>query len=285
MNRKRQALSVAVRPVVAASALLAALASGGVRADVSEPDNSASLSANTLLLHGAPPALRDLAGVNDIDYFTVDAVPGHSYEVRTMNSRWYGAVVTLTRRNSSDTLLQSGASYAMSSARAADGTVIGNVFGVLANLRWIEDAANRTVYIRYEHDASVTNFSAAVTQYEIEFVETTLYCPRYNNTGTQVSVLIIQRTNAPDSFDSNVCSAVASFFDESAAATGQTGNLSFSSNGMSVVQVANVPGVAGTRGSARIAHTCGYGGIQAKLVALEPATGFSFDTQCHSRQR
>ena len=67
----------------------------------------------------------------------------------------------------------------MASGRFADGTVSSFSWGVLATLRWIEDAANRTVYIRYEHDASVTNFSAAVTQYEIEFVETTLYCTRY----------------------------------------------------------------------------------------------------------
>lgn len=29
--------------------------------------------------------------------------------------------------------------------------------------------------------------------------------------------------------------------------------------------------------------TCGYGKVQAKVVALEPATGFTFDTPCSSR--
>ncbi|OGP87479.1 MAG: hypothetical protein A2156_10700, partial [Deltaproteobacteria bacterium RBG_16_48_10] len=32
--------------------------------------------------------------------------------------------------------------------------------------------------------------------------------------------------------------------------------------------------------SAQMIHTCGYGGLAAKLVALEPSTGFSFDTPC-----
>ena len=27
-----------------------------------------------------------------------------------------------------------------------------------------------------------------------------------------------------------------------------------------------------------MSHTCGYGGLAGKAVALEPATGFTFDT-------
>ena len=52
---------------------------------------------------------------------------------------------------------------------------------------------------------------------------------------------------------------------------------------MNVIATATVPGVGGTSGSAFIAHSCGFGGLNAKVVALEPATGFSFDTTCATR--
>jgi hypothetical protein len=52
-------------------------------------------------------------------------------------------------------------------------------------------------------------------------------------------------------------------------------------NGMVVVNTSAVS--AGTSGSIQIAHTCGYGKVQAKVVALEPATGFTFDTACSPR--
>ena len=43
----------------------------------------------------------------------------------------------------------------------------------------------------------------------------------------------------------------------------------------------NTSGLAfasGTSGSIIVAHTCGYGGLAGKAVALEPSTGFTFDT-------
>jgi hypothetical protein len=46
------------------------------------------------------------------------------------------------------------------------------------------------------------------------------------------------------------------------------------------LQVLNTSTIAaGTSGSITIVHDSGYGDLSAKSVALEPATGFSFDTQ------
>jgi hypothetical protein len=39
-----------------------------------------------------------------------------------------------------------------------------------------------------------------------------------------------------------------------------------------------VPGLAGQSGAAEIAQMGGYGALTGKAVALEPATGFTFDT-------
>ena len=44
------------------------------------------------------------------------------------------------------------------------------------------------------------------------------------------------------------------------------------------MNTATVPGVAGQAGTITIAHDGGYGNLAVKSVALEPATGFSFDT-------
>jgi hypothetical protein len=44
---------------------------------------------------------------------------------------------------------------------------------------------------------------------------------------------------------------------------------------LSVVSLPGVAGLGGQKGSLQIAHTCGYGNLMAKLIALESATGFS----------
>ena len=49
-------------------------------------------------------------------------------------------------------------------------------------------------------------------------------------------------------------------------------------HGMFVVNTGTIGALAGLSGHAQVAHTAGYGGLAGKAVALEPATGFSFDT-------
>ena len=64
--------------------------------------------------------------------------------------------------------------------------------------------------------------------------------------------------------------------------------MSFPSSSWMMVIVINTPNVAGVanhKGGAQITHTCGYGNLKAKVVALEPATGFSFDTPCTVREQ
>ena len=48
--------------------------------------------------------------------------------------------------------------------------------------------------------------------------------------------------------------------------------------GLQVLPTAAVPGLSGQSGSAEIAQLGGYGALVGKAVALEPATGFTFDT-------
>ena len=49
-------------------------------------------------------------------------------------------------------------------------------------------------------------------------------------------------------------------------------------NGQSILSTASIPALAGQSGHAHVVHTAGYGGLSGKAVALEPSTGFTFDT-------
>ena len=55
--------------------------------------------------------------------------------------------------------------------------------------------------------------------------------------------------------------------------------------GLQVLPTATVPGLAGQSGSAEIAQMGGYGALVGKAVALEPATGFTFDTSIQALPR
>ena len=48
--------------------------------------------------------------------------------------------------------------------------------------------------------------------------------------------------------------------------------------GLAIVSTSAIGALAGQAGSLTIAHDGAYGSLNVKAVALEPATGFSFDT-------
>ena len=105
--------------------------------------------------------------------------------------------------------------------------------------------------------------------YRIRGYETTYSIPRFNNTGTQITVLLLQN---PSGYQI-------------------TGNIYFWSVGGTLLgqQAFNLPAkntlvlntstvVAGASGAITIANDGRYGDLAGKTVALEPATGFSFDS-------
>jgi len=46
-----------------------------------------------------------------------------------------------------------------------------------------------------------------------------------------------------------------------------------------------VPGVSGNSGTVTVSHNGRYGDLAGKVVALEPSTGFSFDSPAILRAR
>jgi hypothetical protein len=112
--------------------------------------------------------------------------------------------------------------------------------------------------------------------YFIRGYETTYSVPRFNNSGTQITVLLMQNpTNYP---------ITGTVYFWNTAGT-QVANSPFTLTGKQV-QVLNTSTVApGVAGALTIVNDGRYGDLSAKTVALEPATGFSFDSPAIPRIR
>jgi hypothetical protein len=257
-------------------------------ADPYEPDN-APAQGTALAIHGARQD-RDLEGTADRDYVNADAAPRRSYEASVTTAGNFPAI--LTRRGTGDAELQAGSALAFDTQRGATGVLSGWSGHSSSVMNWIEPAApaSRTRFLRV--DATDAIHTAADSRYTLRLRETTLYCPRYNNTGGQATVLVVQTAGPQESGENlNGCTWNADFYDRGYNVFGHTLNGTFvgsnsfetglAHNGMMVVATASI--TSGTSGSIQIAHTCGYGKVQAKAVSVEPSTGFTFDTPCAPR--
>jgi len=226
---------------------------------------------DNVLWHTAPPQVHDLqnkAGVADQDWYVISPRAARSYEVQVLNVT--GTADIWANQNNLRRTNAAGTATIQSSQQL-------DPANWLRTLRWVQTASE-------EQRIVVTNGSTAAnftSQYTILFRETTLYCPRYNQSGTQTSVLILQRTDADTTAS---CSYTVHFYNETSAEVGTTGG-SLSVNDVDVIAIGTLTGLPGQKGAAHIAHTCGIGGFKAKMVALEPATGFSFDTPCSEKDR
>ena len=252
-----------------AAALFAVLASSSALAtdpwdDAPPGDDTESTTVN-LLWHTLPEQAHDIeavGGVADIDWFVIVPIARRSYEVQLGGGTGTTGVdsLRLQRMDAASLVLQNS-------------SALGNYTGA-RTLRWMEPSPTASRRIRV---ASTSTTANADSKYTIKLRETTMYCPRFNNSGTQVSVLLAQ--NAAPELAS--CAYDARFVAANGTEVGTSqGTLSTAS--LLVLNISTV--VPATSGSAYIAHTCGWGGIKAKVTTLEPATGFSFDTECSPRE-
>jgi uncharacterized repeat protein (TIGR01451 family) len=116
--------------------------------------------------------------------------------------------------------------------------------------------------------------------YRLRAWDTTMVVPRFNNSGSQLTVVLLQNPTAAP--------VAATLFFWSPAGTllatyVPAGPLP--PKGLLVLSTAGVPGLAGTSGSITVVHDAPYGAIAGKTVALEPSTGFSFDSPMLPRPR
>lgn len=231
-----------------------------------------TVSTPNQLLHGAVQThdiqgLSTSATVTDQDFSVVATKTRHSYQVRVFNTNVC--------------LLGAAAGCASLARVAGDGTTVltagiepdgrllpGNYPCWLA-VRWIA-SADEFAFIRV-NGYTLGVAAVAANQYDIQMLDTTYLLPRWNNSGTQITIFLIQNGST-----SPITGSI--FFYDAGGALLATQPLSLAGNSLQVVSTAGIPALAGASGSAAIAHDGGYGALAGKAVALEPSTGFTFDT-------
>lgn len=227
-----------------------------------------------VLLHGMKQT-HDAQGtgasgtVADYDWMRVPTRIRHSYEVRTSGSPMTqsggscSACGQLQRVDSTGAVLQT--------AISPTGIVGGVGVGHMA-LRWF-GTANQQEFVRVR---GLDGFPTTPNDiYDIEFFDTTYFGPRFNQSGTQTTVIFVQNANH-DVATGSITGTVYFY--------GPTGSLldaavlNVPADGVQIIRTSEMPQLAGLSGVVTIAHNGGYGALAAKAVALEPATGFTFDT-------
>ena len=250
-------------PVCAIALLLSAAV---VKADIWDLTDNLIGDTNNELTHGSRQ-VHDLAALSivlgDTDFFRIGIKATTSWEVlvggTTGGLGTSGALLTLVD---------------------GVGTVLGTSIPVSTGLSFtrslrfvnntLVDDIGRLIRVG---SAACGLLCTTATQYEILARETTVSLARFNNFGTQVTVLMTQNVSGA------VVQATAHFYD-SAGNHVHAENYSIPPNGLNVMPTFSVGGGAanGIGGSITITPDAPYAGINAKAVALEPSTGFSFDT-------
>jgi hypothetical protein len=152
--------------------------------------------------------------------------------------------------------------------------------GYSRSLRWI-NATGLTVgneFVRVVSTSCGIPGCGPEDAYRLRAYDTTCVVSRFNNSATQVTILLLQNpTTHP------VVGTVYFWAANGTLAGSQA--FSLSSQAALVLNTSAVAGVAGQGGSITVANDARYGELIGKATALEQATGFTFDTPLSSRPR
>jgi glucose/arabinose dehydrogenase len=226
-------------------------------------DDAPSLS-SLELTHGSRLS-ADLSG-GTADLYRVGQSPRASYEIVLDEVSGDAVPGLVVERLASDnsTVLQSA-------------TVTGT--GGSASLRWMNALAAPVPgqHIRVRSAACGSGCGADDT-YRLRLYETTLSAPRFNNVAGQGTVLQIQNPT------SATVTGRVHFFSASGALIAST-PFTLAAHASIAMNTAAMGVLAGQSGTLTVSHDGPYGAITGKSVALDPATGASFDTPLVSRPR
>ncbi len=213
------------------------------------------------LIHGSDQLhdLGALAGpVADVDWYRISQRPYASYQI--LVDAVSGDLDSLLV----DRIASDGTSTLQISAAVGA--------GFSRSLAWMNATASTQAgeFIRVM-SGSCTTDCGPDDVYRIRVYETTYAVPRFNNSGTQTTVLLLQNPTS-------VTITGDVYFWSTSGTLLATHAFTLSPKNTLVLNTSTVPGASGVSGALTIAHTGGYGELAGKAVALEPATGFSFDT-------
>jgi hypothetical protein len=200
------------------------------------------------ILHAIVQEGHDLEannGVPDNDWVVFRGRARHSYEARvgsgTMSWTYPGCTSFCARFDRVD------ANGVVLTAGVPDGAAW-TFEPTTLSVRWIASASGNE-WLRVLGD---TLFPASVT-YDLVLYDTTYFAPRFNNSATQVTVLIVQN-GTDDAITGSV------YFYNAAGTLLHAEPLSLGPQGVMVLNTAALPGVGGQSGAVAIAHTGVYGG-------------------------
>lgn len=239
------------------------------------PDDTAATTSNQLV-HGSVQVhdVAAKAGVADQDFYLVGLPPRTSWEAVidgfTGDISDAGAAPGFDRIQAPSTVIQQ--------KEIAFG-------GQRANyLRFRNDGPSETATLLRVGSAWCGTGCGVEDQYTVRLRETTVTVPRFNNSATQVTVLIIMNTTEPLTCSPSLtCPARnvavdAHFRTGASPTTVHVQNFTLAAGEAEVLNTSTIPALQGVSGGIVITHDGGYGQLSVKAVALEPATGFSFDT-------
>ena len=269
-------LNVRLNPVVPASISGSAAVAGLVN-DPASANNAAQATTAVEapppfaeLLHGtrlerALPAVVGVAG----DQFRIRQEPYSSYEVvvdGASGDLGLGAGPGLERLDDAGAVLQA--------AQAAGG-------GPARSLRFSNATSAAIVGERVRvRTMNPAHLGSPQDTYRLRAWDTTLTVPRFNNSGSQVTVLLLQNpTTEP------VTPTLYFWSPAGTLLATHTPAAPLPPRGLLVLGTAGIPALAGASGAVTIVHDAPYGALAGKAVALEPASGFSFDSPMLSRPR
>ena len=155
-----------------------------------------------------------------------------------------------------------------------------------ASLRWETPGPNpfppapfEYITVAHLNPAACEALCDATAQYTVRFYETTGVTPRFNNAAGQVTVVMLENTMTADWGDgTHLITGNLNFFTGGPQTAPIQAPFTLLENTRLVLSTSMVPGLAGLAGHVTVTHDGRYGQLVGKATALEPATGFSFDS-------
>lgn len=232
-------------------------------ADVWDRGDQNPLTTANELLHGSEQVHQlgpsGSGSGRDVDHFRIEQRSYASYAV---------VVDGVTNDISNELVLER-----MVNGTVAQTAVAASVGDQTRTLSWMTMGPSNflTTRIRVHSSQPCNGCSSSFASYHIRAYDTTYTVPRFNNSATQVTVLLVH--NQSDLY----LNARVHFWAADGTLLGSQPYY-LSPNRLLVQNTSELPFAAGAAGSMTITHTGRYGDLSGKAVALEPATGFTFET-------
>jgi uncharacterized repeat protein (TIGR01451 family) len=247
----------------------------GVEPDPNRVNNSASEDTQVIaprdgeLVHGSR-LVADLAAngpVPNADWYRISQKPHASYEVvvdATSGDLGTGTGPLVERVTAAGILIQDSVAAGAGSSRS---------------LRFENNGTSAvdTELVRVRSAACTTDCTSADV-YQLRAFETTASIARFNNSASQVTVLVLQNTTSAP------VTGKIDFWDAGSSLLAST-SFTLTDHQALTLNTSTIPEVAGHSGSITVTNDAPYGALAGKAVAVEPSTGFTFDTELRPRPR